>query len=547
MSSTDAADLVFLGARVETMVDGAPPADAVAVRDGRIAQVGSSADARRLVAARTRVIELQGETLLPGFQDAHVHPISGGLLSRECDLHGLADAPAYLDAIAAHAAAHPDRDWITGGGWSLTAFPGGEPDRGLLDAIVPDRPVFLYSDDGHVGWANSRALALARIDRKTPDPADGRIARDAGGGPTGTLHDGAITALVDPLLPAPTHDDLLDGLRAGQRHLHALGITAWQDAHVEADALAAYGEAADAGWLTARVVAALWWRREAGLEQIETLERQRDASAIGRLRAGTVKLMLDGILESRTAFMTAPYIGSDGVTGTDAGRPFIEPQLLREAVIELDRRGFQAHVHAIGDGAVRLALDAVEAARAANGMTDHRHHIAHLEVVNPDDVPRFGRLGVVANMQPLWASDDDQMRTLRIPLLGPDRATWQYPFASLLRAGATLAGGSDWTVSSANPLLEIEVAVTRVDPDTRDVGPFLPDERLTLDAALRAFTIGSAGVNHLDADTGTIEVGKLADLAVLDRDLRDRGAGPIGEARVRLTFVEGVEVFSAEA
>lgn len=256
--------------------------------------------------------------------------------------------------------------------------------------------------------------------------------------------------------------------------------------------------------------------------------------------------MLDGILESRTAFMTAPYLDADGVASSDAATPFIEPALLCEAVIELDRRGFQAHFHAIGDGAVRLALDAVEAARAANGMSDHRHHIAHIEVVNPADTPRFGQLGVVANMQPLWASDDDQMRTLRIPLLGADRAGWQYPFASLLRAGATLAGGSDWTVSSANPLLEIEVAVTRVDPDTRDEAPFTPDERLSLDAALRAFTVGSAYVNHLDADTGTLEVGKLADLVLLDRNVRDRGAGPIGDARVRQTFIAGDEVYRAE-
>ena len=540
MSSSDRPDLVFIGAAVETMTDEAGPADAVAVRDGRIVFVGRSADVRPLIGPGTRVVDLDGETLLPGFQDAHVHPIEGGLLSRECDLHELDDASAYLDAVAAYATAHPERDWITGSGWSLPTFPRGEPGRELLDVIVPDRPVFLYSDDGHCAWVNSRALAVAGIDRSTPDPADGRIVRDAGGDPAGTLHDGAIE-LMYRHAPKATHADLLDGIRTAQRHLHSLGITAWQDAHVEADALAAYREAADAGWLTARVVAALWWERDAGLNRIEDFERQRAASAVGRLRADSVKLMLDGILESQTAFVTSPYTGSDGW----AGNPFIDPDLLREAVIELDRRGFQAHFHAIGDGAIRLALDTVEAAIAANGLGDHRHHIAHIELVHPDDVPRFGQLGVVANMQPFWASDDDQMRTLRVPVLGPGRAGWQYPFASLLRTGATLAGGSDWTVSTANPLLEIEVAVTRVAPETRDVAPFLPDERLTLDAALQAFTIGSAYVNHLDDETGTIEVGKLADLVVLDRNVRALDAGPIGEATVRQTFVEGQEVFSA--
>jgi predicted amidohydrolase YtcJ len=522
------------------MTDDPRLADAVAVRDGRIAFVGTSAEVRPLIGPGTRVVELAGETLLPGFQDAHVHPILGGLLSRSCDLHDLTDAGAYLDAIAAHAAAHPERAWITGSGWSLPAFPHGEPGRSLLDAIVSDRPVLLESDDGHVAWANSRALAVGGIDRATPDPAGGRIVRDADGEPTGTLHDYAIH-LVTRHAPRATHEDLLAGLRAAQQQLHAFGITGWQDANVGPDALAAYRDAATAGWLTARVVAALWWRREAGLEQIDDFEAQRDASAVGRLRADSVKLMLDGILESRTALMTSPYFGHD----EEAGTPFIDPDLLRAAVIELDRRGFQAHFHAIGDGAVRLALDVVEAAVAANGAADHRHHIAHIEVVHPDDVPRFGRLGVVANMQPFWASDDDQMQTLRIPALGPDRVDWQYPFASLLRTGARLAGGSDWTVSTANPLLEIEVAIDRVAPDRRDVAPFLPDERLSLDAALRAFTSGSAYVNHLDAETGTIEVGKLADLVVLDRSIRDPDSGPIGEATVRQTFVEGQEVFSA--
>lgn len=541
MSSSDPADLVVLGASVETMVYGTPAADAVAVRDGRIVLVGRSSDARRLVGTRTRVIELRGETVLPGFQDAHIHPIEGGMLAETCDLHGLPDASAYLDAVAAHAAAHPERPWIVGEGWALTAFPGGEPTRELLDAIVHDRPAFLYSHDGHVGWANTQALAMAGIDRTTPDPPDGRIVRDADGQPIGTLVDGAVDLLA-PHLPEPTHADRLDGLRVAQRQLHALGITAWQDAHVEPDALAVYREAADAGWLTARVVAALWWRRDVGLEQIEAFERQRAESSVGRLRADSVKLMLDGIIESKTAFMTAPYTGS----GTTAGAPFIDPDLLREAVSELDRRGFQAHFHAIGDAAVRLALDSIEAARTANGASDHRHHVSHLEVVHPDDVPRFGRLGAVANIQPFWAADDDQMQTLRLPLLGPDRGGWQYPFGSLLRGGATLAGGSDWTVTTANPLLEIEVAVNRIAPDTRDAAPFLPDERLSLDAALRAFTAGSAYVNHLDTQTGTIETGKLADLVILDRDLRSPDSGPIGEASVRWTFVEGAEVYAAD-
>ena len=534
------ADLVLVGARIEAITPRSTPANAVAIRDGRIVAVGVRADVRPLIGTRTEVVELRGETLLPGFGDAHVHPIDGGMLADRCNLHDLADAPAYLEAIARYASDHPERHWILGGGWSLSAFPRGEPPRELLDAVIGQRPAFLESNDGHVAWASSLALELAGISAETPDPPDGRIVRDARGVPAGTLVDGA-TALVTPYLPAAGHGDWVRWLRAGQAQLHRWGITAWQDAHVEPAQLAAYREGAEAGWLTARVVAALWWERAAGLEQIEAFERLRTEAEIGRLRAGSVKLMLDGILESGTALLTSPYLGTDG----EAGAPFIEPELLREAVVELDRRGFQAHFHAVGDGAARLALDAVEEARRCNAASDARHHVAHLELLHPDDLPRFSGLGVTANIQPFWAVDDDQMRDLRLPVLGPQRNAWQFVFGSLRRAGARLAGGSDWTVTTANPLLEMEVAVRRVSPDARDAEPFLPNERLTLDEALAAFTIGTAYVNHLDHETGSIEVGKLADLVLLDRDIRAPDAGPLGEARVRATWVEGEAVYVA--
>jgi len=529
------ADLVILGGSIEPIAAPANPRhDAVAIGGGRIAAIGASGDLRGLIGPATEVVELHGETVLPGFQDAHIHPIEGGLLVDRCDLHALADADAYLEAIRTYADAHPEREWVTGSGWSLPAFAGGEPDRALLDRAVGGRPAMLESNDGHVAWVSTRGLELAGIEDATPDPPDGHIVRDASGAATGTLHDGAIY-LVSRLLPPPSHEDLVRGLLAAQADLHALGITAWQDAHVEAAELAAYREAAADGRLTARVEAALWWDRSGGLEQIEWLDEARaSASVPGCLRAGSVKLMLDGILESRTAFMTAPYAGRE-----ERGSPFIEPDLLRQAVIELDRRGFSCHFHAIGDGAVRLALDSVGAARTANGRTGGRHHVAHIEVIHPDDIGRFATLDVTANMQPLWAVDDDQMRDLRIPVLGEARRAWQFPFGSLARAGARLAAGSDWTVSSADPLREIEVAVRRVAPETRDAAPFLPDERLSLDPAVAAFTIGSAFVNHLDAETGTIEVGKLADLAILDRDLRSPEAGPIGDVRVRATYVGG--------
>jgi predicted amidohydrolase YtcJ len=534
---TRTADLVILGGRIETRErdDGTP--DALAVRDGRIVAVGAGSDVQEWVGPRTEVIELAGETVLPGFQDAHVHPISSGMLADRCDLHHLADAQACVAAITAYASAHPDREWIVGGGWTLTAFPNGEPARELLDRAVGDRPALLRSDDGHVAWASSRALELAGIGEGTPDPPDGRIARADDGSPSGTLHDGAAL-LVGRLVPPPTLEERVRGLLDAQRQLHRLGITAWQDAHVEPEDLEAYRVTAEDGRLTARVEAALWWDRHAGLEQIAWFEEARASATVPhRLRAGSVKLMLDGILESRTAYLTEPYEGH-----SDRGTPFIDPDLLLRAVTELDRRGFSCHFHAVGDGAVRLALDAVEAAREANGRGAGRHHVAHIEVVHPNDVERFARLGMTANMQPLWAADDEQMRTLRVPLLGPRRRAWQYPFASLARTGARLAAGSDWPVSSPDPLRQIEVAVTRVAPETRDERPLGPEQRLTHNQALAAFTVGSAHVNHLDDETGTLQVGRLADVIILD--LRAPGAGLPGDARVVTTLVDGRVVAS---
>jgi predicted amidohydrolase YtcJ len=347
-------------------------------------------------------------------------------------------------------------------------------------------------------------------------------------------------ALVRSHVPADTHVELVAGLRAAQAQLHAWGVTAWQDAHADPETLAVYRDAASAGWLTARVTGAQWWERDEGLEQIDRFEAERARSAIGPLKADAVKIMLDGILESRTALMVDPYAGTD-----DRAVPFVDPEVLKLAVPELDRRGFACHFHAIGDGAVRLALDAVAEARRRNGPGGPRHHAAHLEVVNPADVPRFAELGMTANIQPFWAVDDEQMRGLRIPALGPERAAWQYVFRGLADAGARLAGGSDWPVTTGNPLLEIEVAIRRVAPTARGAAPFVPEQRLTLDEALAAFTIGTAYVNGLDAETGTLEVGKRADLVILDRNLRDPDAGPIGDARVVATYVDGRPVMIA--
>jgi hypothetical protein len=534
-----AADLVLVGGSVVTMDAARTTAAAVAVRDGRIVAVGPDHDIAGLAGVRTRRIDLAGRTLLPGFQDAHCHPAMAGLNLTRCPLHDLRRTPeTYLPAIGAYATANPDRPWVLGDGWYMSAFPGGTPTRADLDRAVPDRPAFFVNRDGHGAWVNSRALELAGVTAATPDPPDGRIERDAAGEPSGTLHEGAM-ALVNHLIPPPTTEEVVTGLALAQAYLHRLGITAWQDAWVTPEDLEAYRLLAGRGGLTGRAIACLWWERGRGAEQIDDMIAARRASTIGRLRATTVKIMQDGVAENYTAAMLESYVDADGRPTGNRGISFVEPEALKGHTTRLDAAGFQVHFHALGDRAVREALDAVQAARTSNGRSDGRHHLAHIQVVDPADVPRFPELGVAANMQPYWACHDAQMVVLTLPYLTPERAALQYPFATLQQAGARLAGGSDWSVSTPNVVAEIEVAVNRISPEDRSAAPFLPGEALPLIDAVAAFTNGSAWVNHLDAETGSIEVGKLADLVVLDRDLFAADQRTIGDTRVLLTLVEG--------
>ncbi|WP_329399820.1 amidohydrolase [Streptomyces lydicus] len=544
------ADLVFLSGPVHTVDPARSRASAVAVRGDRIVAVGHDAEVRDLVGPATEVVDLRGKLLIPGFQDAHVHPVGAGLELAQCDLSAADTAAEYRELIAAYAAAHPRAPWITGGGWSLEAFPGGMPTREFLDALVPDRPVFLVNRDHHGGWANSRALELAGLSARTPDPADGRIERDADGRPSGMLQEGAM-GLVGELIPEPTLAERTAGLLRAQRVLHSYGVTAWQDAMLGrapglVDASPAYAAAVDAGTLTARVTGALWWDRSRGAEQIPELLAKREVLTGGRLRATSVKIMQDGIAENHTAAMLSPYLTACGCASGNSGISFIEPEELCRYVTLLDAEGFQVHFHALGDRAVREALDAVEAARRAHGLRDTRPHLAHLQVVHPEDVPRFRRLGATANIQALWAAHEPQMDELTIPFLGAERAGWQYPFGDLLRAGATMAAGSDWPVSSPDPLAALHVAVNRRTPDGPSSAPvFLPEQRIDLGSALAAYTAGSAYVNHLD-DTGSVQRGKLADLVVLDRDPFDGPSEEIAATRVLQTFVGGHRVYAAD-
>ncbi|HSE10161.1 MAG TPA: amidohydrolase [Nocardioidaceae bacterium] len=521
----------------------------VVVSDGRVTRIAPDDDLE--APARAEEVDLAGGLLLPGFQDAHVHPVQGGLERLRLDLSGIDSREGYLAAIKSYLQANPEISWIGGGGWSTAVFGPGGPSAAELDQVVFDRPVFLLSADHHCAWVNTRTFELAGVDRRTPDPADGRIQRDADGNPSGTLHEGAMK-LVEGLIPATTHEEYYEALRGAQAYLHSLGVTAWQDAILgdyaaQGDPSSAYVRAAEAGTLTARVRGALWWERDRGVEQVDGLVERRNRLGRDRFVPGAVKVMQDGVAESYTAGMTAPYLDGCGCATSNSGLSFVDPADLREAVARLDAEGFQVHFHAIGDRAVREALDAVEHARTSNGPNDLRHHIAHIQVIHPDDRARFAALDVAANMQPLWAAYDDHMVDLTLPYLGPERAAWQYPFGDLVRAGARLAAGSDWPVSSPDPLAGIHVAVNRVvhDEDGRaGTEPFLPEQAITLHQALAAYTSGSAFVNHHDR-TGVIEPGSLADLAVLDRDPFLAGPEEIGASSVVSTWVDGVCVYSA--
>ncbi|MFB7723604.1 amidohydrolase [Nocardia sp. NPDC056100] len=538
------ADLVFTGGAVLTMDSARSRATALAVTGDRISAVGH-AEVRAAIGPATEVIELGGRALLPGFQDAHVHAAAGGIELAACDLSGTVDLAEYLRRIASYAAKHPEREWITGSGWSMESFPGGQPTRQQLDALVADRPVYLVNRDHHGAWANTRALELAGITAATPDPANGRIERETDGGPTGMLQEAAM-ALVERVLPEITPQDRLTGLLCAQELLHSLGITGWQEAIVggydrNMDSAATFARAAEQGLLTARVTGAQWWERDRDVTQIEAMVLRRKQFGSERFRLDTVKIMQDGIAENFTAAMTEPYLDHRGCCTANAGMSFVDPLALRGYVTELDALDFQVHFHALGDRAVREALNAVEAALIANGPRGNRHQLAHLQVIHPDDMGRFQRLGAVANLQPLWAAHEPQLDDLTLPFLGAGLRDRQYLFGDLLRAGATLAAGSDWPVSDLNPLSGIHTAVNRVTPGSA-LPPLLPEQSLDLMTALAAYTAGSAYANRRD-DTGSLRTGMLADLVVLDRNPFEHPITEIADAKVEQTYVGGARVF----
>ncbi len=533
------ADWVLRNGAIYTMDATRSWAKAVAINQGRIVYVGAEEGLKRWLGERTKIVDLQGKMVLPGFHDSHVHPVSGGIELGECNLNGLDTQEQILDAVRRYAGQNPSAPWIRGGGWDLPIFPNANPHKLLLDQIVADRPVFLSAADGHSAWVNSKALQIAGITKDTPDTPNGRIERDPKTGePSGTLREDAI-ALVSKHLPAHASEDYVNGLRRGLQTANRFGITSLQEASADEDLLEAYMELDRRGELTARVVAAMEIDPAQGVAQISRLKEFRQKYHGARLHANAVKIFADGVIEARTAAVLEPYLDKPG----DLGKANLEPQAFNELITALDHEGYQVHVHAIGDRAIRMALDAFESAVSANGRRDSRHHIAHIELFNPQDIPRFRQLGVIANFQPLWAYADSYITELTEPALGPARSRWLYPIASMLKTGALMACGSDWSVSSMNPLDAMQVAVTRRGLEDSTGAAWIPQELVELPAMIAGYTINGAQVNFEENETGSIEVGKAADLIVLDRNLFEIPAHTIHRAKVLLTMLEGKEVY----
>ena len=538
------ATIILTNAHVYSMDAQRSRAEAVALAGDRILAVGSNAEIAKLATPSTTTFDLHGAFVLPGFHDAHVHLVNGGVELHRCDLSALHSIASIIERLKTCATEQPS-EWLTGSGWDLSLFPAGNPSSSVLDAVTSTRPIFLVGADGHSAWVNSAALSAARIGKSTPNPALGVIERAADGTPSGTLRESAMQ-LVSALLPPPDDAERLRGLRTATDIASRYGITSAIEASANAALLSTYREALAGNALPLRVVTCI---RYTAAQHEETLALLRSAPHTGQVRATCAKIFVDGVLEGETAALIEPYLQH---TDNHRGTLNLTAADLTRAVTALDADGVQVHMHAIGDGAVRAALDAVAAAEITNTHSrsvahDSRHHIAHLQLVHPTDYPRFASLGVTANFQALWAFPDAYIRDINTAQVGAERVQRMYPIGSLLAAAANIVGGSDWSVSSMNPLDAIEVAVTRQDPDGRRPDVLNAQQRVSLDSMLAAYTIHGAWLMRQETEVGSIEPGKLADLVVLDRDLFEIPPAEINQAQVLYTFFGGRVVYGREA
>lgn len=547
-ANAETAQLVFKNANIYTVDAALPAATSIAVRDGRIVALGSDKDTAALIGPNTQVVDLQGKLMLPAFHDMHTHPVWGGLSYSQCPLYDGNSPEDYQKIVAKCAADAPGTGWLYGVGWKDGLFvPEGTPDKKLIDAVVSDRPVALASVGGHSIWVNSKGLEAAGITRNTPDPPNGRIDRDAKGEPIGSFQETAVELIVRKL-PPPSAKAREDALIYARNYFNGVGIVGWHDALVPISSdepgqaippgvPETYVSLAQSGKLKGHVTLALAWDKNGGMEQVPELIAASKRLAAAGVEAKTVKFLLDGVPAQRTSAMIEPYADKPGFRG----ELHIKPEVLNDAVTQLDAQGFQIHIHAIGDGAVRAALNAFEKARDTNGAKDHRHLVSHVNWIAPEDMKRFADLGAIVVFQPLWACLDEYMVMVGVRV-GPERLSHTYPEATLMKAGGKIGYGSDWPVASANPLEGIEVALTRRVPGATEGELLAPDERITLPQAIENYTLNAAFAAHREDRSGSLKVGKSADLVVLDRDLFKIPENEIAKTKVLLTLFAGEAV-----
>jgi hypothetical protein len=536
------ADVVVVNAKIYTVNLRQPWAEALAIRGEKILAVGSRREIDLYRGPRTRAIDAKGRLVLPGFTDCHIHFMEGSLGLLHVDLNGAATVREIQKRVSAYAVAHPHDEWILGMGWTYPAFaPSGMPDRKILDEVVLDRPVFLEAYDGHTAWANSKALAVAGIARETPDPPNGRIVRDDQGEATGALLEEA-GEMVSKFAPKPSRDERLAALRKGLHEANRVGLTRVHSAGGDFEWLDLYDELRRKGELTVRQYIAYFLNPpELTQADIEKAEEARQTYRDNWISGGAVKTMLDGVVEAHTAAMLTPYTDEP----SKSGKLFWDPAKYKQAIAELDRRGFQIFTHAIGDRAVRLALDAYEEAQTKNGTQDARPRVEHIETITAADIPRFGSLGVIASFQPLHAYPDDDTLKIWARNAGPDRAGRAWVWHSIETTGGRLAFGSDWPVVTLNPWPGVENALTRQTTEGDPPGGWIPKERISLEDTIKAYTLGAAIAGRRERTEGSLEAGKLADLIVLSRNLFEIPPNQTGKTEVRLTMVGGRVVYES--
>jgi len=530
-------DILILNASVHTMDRAQPTAEALAIIGNRITAVGSNAELRALSGPKTRLIDANGHTVLPGFNDAHVHFLTGGFSLSNIDLRETHSPEEMARHLAEYARALPKGRWIIGGDWDHEKWPGTPlPTREMIDAATPDHPVFVNRLDGHMALANSLALKLAGITKGTADPVGGLIVRnDKTGEPTGVLKD-AAEGLVERVIPEKTFEEKHSAALAATEYAARMGVTSLTDMSADAE-VGLYQHMLEHRQLKTRVYAIR------SIVSWEVLARTGIGAGFGSplLRIGGVKGFADGSLGSSTALFFEPYADNPKNRGLLFDQMLPEGTMLKR-VEGADKAGLQVMIHAIGDEANLRILDIYKRVAEVNGDRDRRFRIEHAQHLRVDEIPRFGNQRVIASMQPFHEADDGRWCEKR---LGPERAKGTYAFRSLLDSGAVLAFGSDWTVAPLNPLEGIQAAVTRQTLDGRHPNGWVPEQRITLDEAIRAYTVGSAYAEFADAEKGTVAPGKLADVVVLDRDIYTIAPTDIKQAHVVLTIMDGEVVYEA--